>query len=116
MAELSYHTENKLIACVLPKGKARPLQEALAKEKGIQSGNFHHGRGVGRDSHIRDRGIGEQQERDIFEVVVEPEKADEIFEYIFMQAEMYEPHGGMIYMLACPRSTLMTLPDIPEPE
>lgn len=113
MSEVSYDKDIKLISCVLPKGRARPLQQALVKAHGIQCGNFHYGRGVGRESRISERGIGEQQEREIFEVVVAAEKSDEIFEFIFIQAGMDEPHGGMIYMASIPRSTVMTLPEIP---
>lgn len=112
MAESLYLENTKLITAVLPKGRARAVQQALVDEKNIHTGHFHYGRGVGRDSHIRDRGIGEQQEREIFDVVVAPELADEIFEFIYEQAGMNEPHGGMIYMASLPRSTMMTMPDI----
>lgn len=114
MAEINYAIDNKLISCILPKGRARPLQRALVEEHDIHTGNFHYGRGVGRESNIRDRGIGEQQEREIFEVVVAADRADEVFEFIYAQAEMYEPHGGIIYMAALPRSSIMRLPEIPE--
>lgn len=113
MSEVRYEVDTKMISCVLPKGRARPLQKALVEEHGVQCGNFHYGRGVGRESRISERGIGEQQEREIFEVVVSAEKSDEIFEFIFTQAGMDEPHGGMIYMTSIPRSTIMTLPEIP---
>lgn len=114
MPEIKFETSTKLIACILPKGRARALQQSLVDQKNIHCGNFHSGRGVGRDSQIRDRGIGEQQERGIFEVIVPAEQADEIFEYIFFEAGMDERHGGMIYMTAAPRSTVMNLPVIPE--
>ena len=113
MSEVKFETSTKLIACILPKGRARALQQSLVDKKKIHCGNFHYGRGVGRESHIRDRGIGEQQEREIFEVVVPAEQADEIFEFIFFEAGMDEPHGGMIYMTTAPRSTVMNLPEIP---
>lgn len=113
MVEVESVANTKLITCVLPKGKCRPLQQALVDEHGIISGNFHYGRGIGRDSHIRDRGIGEQQEREIFEVIVDEDKADEIFEFIYFKADMSEPHGGVIYMSAVPRASVMTLPDLP---
>lgn len=116
MSEVRFETSTKLIACILPKGRARALQQALVDKKDIHCGNFHYGRGVGRDSHIRDRGIGEQQEREIFEVVVSAEQADDIFEFIFFEAAMDEPHGGMVYMTTTPRSTAMNLPEIPDEE
>ena len=116
MAEIRYETNTKLITCILPKGRARSLQEVLVDEKGIHTGTFHYARGVGRESHIRDRGIGEQQEREVFEVVVEAAQADDLFAFIFEKARMSEPHGGMIYMAALPRSTPMTIPEVPDPD
>ena len=63
MPDISYQTDARLITCVLPKGRARTLQEAIVDHWGIHTGTFHYARGVGRDVHIRDRGIGEQLER-----------------------------------------------------
>ncbi len=114
MAEPAYDTNARLITCILPKGRARALQQVLVDERGIQTGTFHYGRGVGRESHIRDRGIGEQQEREVFDVIVDNDVAEELFAYIFAEAKMDEPHGGMIYMTAIPRTTRMTLPDLPK--
>ncbi len=114
MPDMNFLENTKLITAILPKGRSRALQEALVDEKGIHSGNFHYGRGVGRDSHIRDRGIGEQQEREVFEVVVTPDIAEDVFQFIFERAKMDEPHGGMIYMATLPRSTVVTMPDLPE--
>ena len=110
------HLENdtKLITCILPKGKALLLQQALSEEKNIYSGNFHYGRGVGRDAHIKDIGIGEQEEREILEVAVSADEADSIFEFMFFAAEMDKPHGGMIYVTPITRSNIMTLPEITE--
>ena len=116
MPEVKYETNTKLISCILPKGGARALQQSLVDQKNIHCGNFHYGRGVGRDSQIRERGIGGQQEREIFEVVVPADQADEIFEYIFFEVGMDERHGGMIYMTTAPRSTVMELPEIAEQE
>ncbi len=111
---MPYITDTKLITCILPKGKAFPLQQGLAEEHEIYAGNYHFGRGIGRDSNIRDRGIGEQQEREIFEVVVPADIAEDIFEFMFLQADMGAAHGGMIFMTSMLRSTVMTRPDIPE--
>ena len=113
---LAVETEDTcLIACVLPKGRARKLHTALIEQHNIHTGTFHYGRGVGRDS-IRDRGIGEQQEREILEVVVPADRADDIFEFMFFEADMDESHGGMIYMTRLPKSSVMTLPDVPPEE
>ncbi len=111
---MQLESDTKLITCILPKGKALPLQQALVDEKNIDSGNFHFGRGVGRETHIRDIGIGEQEEREILEVIVAAKEADSIFDFMFCTAEMDKPHGGMIYVTPIVRSTVMTLPEITE--
>ena len=104
----------RLITCILPKGKAKPLQEALVRDKGLHAANFHRGRGVGRFSPLSARGIGEQQEKEILEVNVPAAQADELFEFMFFAGEMDCPHGGIIYMTRLSRGMQMSVPDLPE--
>ncbi len=103
----------KLITCIVPKGRASPLQQALIDEKGVHSANFHHARGVGRFSPLMARGIGEQQEKEILEVPVSAEDADDLFEFMFFKGQLDEPHGGIIFMTSLPYATVMPLPDLP---
>ena len=112
-AQMRVESGHKLITCILPKGRARSLQRLLIEEHQLYTGNFHYGRGVGRESHIRDRGIGEQQEREIFDVIVPAEDAERLFELIFFAAEMNERHGGMIFITDIPRASPLELPDLP---
>lgn len=104
----------RLITCILPKGKAQPLQEALVSEKGLHTTNFHRGRGVGRFSPLSARGIGEQQEKEILEINVPAHQADELFEFMFFAGEMDRPHGGIIFMTRLKRGMEMSVPDLPE--
>lgn len=103
----------RLIVCIVPKGKALFLKKALIEEHGIQAADFHHARGV-RQSSLSAKGLGEQRQKDVLQVSVPKEVADEIFEYIFFKADMNKPHGGIIYMVKTPRMTSMTLPEIDE--
>ena len=114
MAEMRVTDEMKQITCVLPKGRARKLQIALIEQKDIHIGNFYGGRGVGRQAKLSDRGIGEQQEREIFDIVVPESQADELFEFIFFEADMDEPHGGMIYITDVYRSSIWETPYVPK--
>ncbi len=106
----------KLITCILPKGAAYPLQQALIEKKGIHSVNFHRARGVGRFSLISARGIGEQQEKEILELTVEADMADELFEYVFFNGEMNHAHSGLVYMSSLPKATRMVMPELPKEE
>ena len=99
MPEMNVTSSVKLITCVLPKGRALKLHNALIEQKDIHTGNFHGGRGVGREVKMQDRGIGEQLEREILEVVVPAERADELFEFMF-----FELMGFRVTLNNCIRS------------
>ena len=116
MSEMPPSQPAKLITCILPKGKAFPLQRALVEERGLNCANYHGARGVGRFSPLSARGFGEQQEKEILEVIVAAEEADEVMEYMFFKADMNHPHGGIIYMNETPRMTVLEMPDLPREE
>jgi len=106
-------TDAKLITCILPKGRAISLQQAIIDERGITSVNFHRGRGTGRSSRGKSGGIGSQQEKEVLEVTVAADDADDLFEYIYFKAEIGERHGGILFMQRLPKVSIMKLPDLP---
>ena len=104
----------KLITCILTKGIAATLNDKLLHEKGLNTGNINNARGVG---HINFQGhlkAGDESEREIFSVIVKADQADDIFEYIYENAEINKPHGGIIYQHALHQSSEFVLPDVPE--
>ena len=112
MTELSLETDSRLISCVVPKGRGAALQKALADNKALHNATLHHGRGVGKSLHSANRSIGDQQEQDILEVIVGQDKCEEIFEYIFFEAKINEPHGGIIYVSKVSKNSHFELPDV----
>ena len=44
------------------------------------------------------------------------DRADEIFEFIYHEARIDRPHGGLIYVTGLDRATPFVLPDLPEEE
>jgi len=101
------------IVCVLPKGKALALKKALIEQHGIHAADFHHARGV-RQSSLTAKGLGEQRQKDVLHISVDKELADEIFEFVYFEAEINKLHSGIVYMVKTPRMTRMTLPEIEE--
>lgn len=99
--------DKKLITCITARGKAIGIVKKLHEEKGINSANIHTGRGGGRRGRM---------EVDMLTVVVDADVADEIFEYIYYEAEIGEYHGGFMYQGALTGATLFTLPEIPKEE
>jgi len=104
--------DTKLITCILPKGTARGVSEKLLKEKGIVTGNINNARGSGHITAKKHQKAGYQTEKEIFRVVVDAEKADEVFEFIYNHAALARPHGGIMYQNALRKSTEYVLPDI----
>jgi len=41
---------------------------------------------------------GEEREREIFSVIVDEERGDEIYEYVYHVTDMNKPHGGFMFM------------------
>ena len=105
--------EKKLITCILPHGLALDLVQKLKDEKGILEANVNSARGLGKQAPQAHRGVGEQTEKEILTVVVHPDQADELFEYIYDKANINRPHGGLIFMCRLTQASSFVLPDIP---
>ena len=108
------HAKRKLITCILPKGAAAPMLRRLKDEKGIEACDINNARGVGRYTHWRSQRLGDVVEKEILKVVTGTEQADEIFEFIFYEADINRPHGGMIFMTPIDHASHFELPDLPE--
>jgi hypothetical protein len=100
----------KRITCFLPKGAGIRLVEMLHVEKNIDSTNVHTGRGLRTVESVKDYGAWSEQ--DVLTVVVDAERVDEIFEYIFFQGELNKPGGGFIYQTSLIKASHYTLPSI----
>jgi len=93
-------TKQKLITCIVPEANAVKGAAALRQKYDLQTINQHFARGVGKSSPLIKRGIGEKTEKVVLKVVVDAVKADEVFEFLFHEADIDRPQGGMIFMNA----------------
>ena len=96
--------KEKRITCFLPKGAGVKMVEMLQSEKNIVSTNVHSGRGQ--------RTAETWKEQEILTVIVDADRAEEIFEYIYFQGKLNEPGGGFIFQSDLNRATSFKLPDI----
>ena len=90
--------KSKLITAILPKGVSLNVVSRLKKEKDVRTANFCYARGIGKITAEKARLGGEEREREILSVVVDEERGDEIYEYVYHAADMNKPHGGIMYM------------------
>lgn len=105
----------KLITCILPKGICFDVEKSLKEEKGIVTANVKTARGLGKLTPLAYRGVGEQTEKEILTVTVSSEDADEIFGFIYDEARINKPHGGLIYMSNIDVISAYSLPeDLPD--
>ena len=109
--------DQKVITCILPKGKGMNVLRVLTKEFELAAVDMHYARGMGRITPLHHRGIGETSEKEILTVAVPSSQADELFEDIYELAEIDRPHGGLMYMHTLSKATVFELPsDLKEEE
>jgi hypothetical protein len=101
----------KIITCIVPSGTGRDLVDAVFHELNINAANVNRGRGAsGR------HGGGFADEMEIVTVVVEPERADEVFGFLHDKAEIGEKRHRFMYQASLSLATAFTLPDAIEEE
>lgn len=104
----------KLISAILPKGVSHEMIRKLREEKNILNANMNYARGTGKLTPLKYREKVVEREKEILTVVVDEERGDEIFEYIYIEADINKPHGGLIYMHSLMQATEYILPDLSE--
>jgi len=107
---------HKLITTILPKGQDKELVCKLINQLGINSVNINYARGLGRITPHRHRGVEDVTEKAIVTVLIEAARADEVFEFIFYEADINQPHGGLMFQQPLLANTLFTVPDIASEE
>ena len=106
-------TNSKLITSFLPKGTGLDLVKALKSETGVSTGNVTNSRGTGTSSNSN---FGDWVEVDVFDVIVDADRADEIFNFIYEKAGIGEGNHGFMIQSNLAKATRFTLPDLPEEE
>ena len=104
-------TNSKLITSFLPKGTGLDLVKALKDETGIATGNVSNSRGTGTSSNSE---FGDWVEVDVLDVVVDADRAEEIFSFIYDKAEIGNGDHGFMVQSSLAKSTKFLLPDLPE--
>jgi hypothetical protein len=84
----------------------------LKQETGICTGNINSSRGTGSSAGTSD--FENWVEVDVLDVVVDADRADEIFNFIYEKAGIGEGNHGFIIQQNLARATKFSLPDLPE--
>lgn len=95
---MTHLKKSKLITAILPKGVSLNVISRLKEEKGVMTANFVYALGIGKMTAETVRSAGVEREREILSVVVDEERGEEIYEYVYDAAGMNKPHGGFMFM------------------
>ena len=106
------NTNSKLITSFLPRGTGVPIIKLLKQETGICTGNINSSRGTGSSAGASD--FDNWVEVDVLDVVVNADRADEIFNFIYEKAGIGEGNHGFMMQQTLVMSTKFSLPDLPE--
>ena len=98
--------EFKLITCMLTQPVAVKMVGRLKEEKDVITANSTHARGMSSKLDYA------MQASEILTVLVESEKADEIFNFLYVELKLDEPNQGVIYQEAISKATDYSLPDL----
>jgi len=101
----------KLITCILMKGRVMELVKRLHEEKGMNMTNVTSARGIGVVESIS---YAVWKEVDVLTVVVGEAMADEVFEFLYRESKIADGEKGFMYQGALLLSTPFVLPDLPE--
>ena len=82
----------------------------LKQETGVCTGNVNSSRGTGSSASASD--FDSWIEVDVLDVVVDANRADEIFNFIYEKAGIGEGNHGFIIQQNLARSTKFSLPDL----
>ncbi len=104
-------SEKRLIQAILPMGAALPVVKALREDLKIDAANINFARGVGRFVRWADRRLGDDEQKEILNVVVPTERADEIFNWLYEFADIDRPQGGIIYMARLTHASAFSIPE-----
>ena len=104
---------HKLITCILPKGRALSVLESVKDRFELTAANINSARGIGKITPLKYRGLGDQAEKEILTVLVDAARADDVFEFIYFDADINRPHGGLMTMQALLGASEFALPDLP---
>ena len=109
---MDQNTNSKLITSFLPHGTGVPMIKLLKQETGICTGNINSSRGTGSSAGASN--FENWVEVDVLDVVVNADRADEIFNFIYEKAGIGEGNHGFMIQQSLIRSTKFSLPDLPE--
>ena len=108
---MDQNTNSKIITSFLPKGVGLGIVKLLNDEANISTGNVNSSRGTGTSGNGE---FGEWVEVDVLEVVVDSERADEVFSFIYDKAGIGEGNHGFMTQGSLTQSSKFSIPrDLP---
>ena len=99
---------DRILTCLLPRGIGSELRDRLFQELELKRVDVHTARGfIGADP----AGLFNRVEKEVLTVVVDEDRAEGVFEWIYHEGRVAELEGRFLYMARLDRATPFRLPD-----
>jgi nitrogen regulatory protein PII len=96
LAHIGRGLDKQVITAIVAAGMGKKVLEKFGEAPGVLSISHHHARGVG--SKKLKTGQLFFNEMDVLLILVEADKADQIFADVFTAADIGRPGGGMVFV------------------
>ncbi len=106
-------TDVSLITCVVQRGLGDEIVKA-AQEAGAQGATIHYGKGSGIHELLGVLSVAIDAEKEIINIVVAKDQADQIFEHIYIAGNLDTPGMGIAYMTKLEKVATHIAPEILE--
>jgi hypothetical protein len=92
----------------MPKGIGLPLLRRLSEELGIVTATLHSARGFSGGSRP---GVFDRLEKDVLAVVVEEDRSDEVFLWLYQEARVSTEKGRLLLVAPLRGATPFQMPE-----
>ena len=111
--EFTVLTDVSLITCVVQRGKAEGVVQA-AQDAGAQGATIHYGQGSGVRERLGLLGLAVDVEKEIITILCGDDQLDQVFEKMFVAAELDLPGAGIMYVTQLDKAATFVPKDIIE--
>lgn len=95
--EITVLTDAALITCIVQRGLADPIVKA-ARDAGAQGATVYYAQGSGVRERLGLLGVALEVEKEVINIVVATEQADQIFEKMYLAGNLDTPGMGIMYI------------------
>ena len=109
--EIIVLTDVSLITCIVQRGMADDIVKA-AQEAGAEGATVYYARGSGVRERLGILGVAVDVEKEVIDIVVANDQADQVFEKIYLAGKLDTPGMGFMHLTRLEKAATYIPPDV----